>query len=105
MSKFIGKMIDESSEKMCELQVIFEPGVAAIAGAVRRVPDIDDMFEMLTYSAPADVPPQVAQQLPKDQLIATSMYFQGDAVQRVMEEKTEDKRIYTPGDPGLSVPR
>ena len=58
---------------------------------------------MVTFSAPADKDPRTITQA---DLVAVSMFFESDAVQRVMKASEADmeQRIVTPNNPGIVVP-
>jgi hypothetical protein len=99
MKAYLDHLLDEGGGDGVEMQIIFQPGMGANAGAVRRVKGFDGLYEMLTWSAPADVPQQIAQRLPKEQLLAVSMFFEADAVQRIMKEQEQSNiTLAHPGD-------
>lgn len=81
MDKFLDCLIEKDPEHMPQMQIIFMPGTGANAGALRKAKDAPGMYELCTYIGVTAEAPSSAR---KNDLVAVSMFFESDAVQRVM---------------------
>lgn len=84
MEKFLDHLIEDSDEESADVQIIFQPGMGANAGSMRKAKGFDGVYELCTFTAPANVSQAQAQRMDESDLIATSMFFEADSVQRVM---------------------
>lgn len=101
MKKFLDSLIDEAEENVAQVQIVFVPGTGAAAGGLTRVEGQDGMYELVTFTAPTGMNPA---QLRDEDLQAVSMFFEPDAVQRVMKEKEVETQLVTPAGAGGIVP-
>lgn len=95
MDKFLNKLIDDHPQSTPEVQIVFVPGTGANAGGLRRVKGMDGIYELRSFAAPGNIAPQ---QLKQTDLVMVSMYFESDAVQRVIQQAEEPmvKPVHAP---------
>ena len=84
MKQFLDNLISEATESdgVAQVQIIFHPGTGQSAGGLRKTA-VEGLYELCTFCAPGNIAPEMLRQ---EDLITASMFFEANAVQRVMQQ-------------------